>query len=183
MSEKEEGDNVSSTLEDVSTTVAKKLPMSYAVNKEGNPYRSFKLVSIVEQACCKSHTAVNRSKKPQSNPSHLGPLRAAQKIFDAWCREKKYTVIGNTVFCIQETTRGKSPKMYHYVGRREKLDTPRMVNIVGMKGNPITYAYRSRVRSLKLSKKCPAVPETKDIIASDNDACQSSETAHVSSTA
>ena len=133
------------------TTTTKAI--SYGISKGGFPYRSFKLITVNGEPCADSHCAVNKSKKAQSTTSHLGPLRGAQKIFDAWCRENKHDVIGDTNFCIQETTRGKVTKIYQYVGRREKLDTPRKVIIAGMEGRPVVYAYRSRVRSLKFSSK------------------------------
>tara|TARA_Y200000002_G_scaffold361216_1_gene347116 strand:- start:374 stop:892 length:519 start_codon:yes stop_codon:yes gene_type:complete len=132
--------------------------ISYAINKEGKAYRSFKLLSVEHkkggkienqlQNSDKSHTAVNRSKKTTSNASHLGPLRGAQKIFDAWCRENEYSEISDTKFVIQETTRGKYSRLYCYIGKREKLDKPREVMIKGST-KPIKYMYRSRVRSFR----------------------------------
>ena len=133
--------------------------ISYAINKEGKAYRSFKLISVEHKknkssggeklkVVDKNHTAVNRSKKTTSNASHLGPLRGAQKIFDAWCRENQYSEILDTKFIIQETTRGKYSRLYCYIGKREKLDTPREVFIAGST-KPIKYMYRSRVRSFR----------------------------------
>ena len=132
--------------------------ISYAINKEGKAYRSFKLISVEHnktkssggklKEVDKNHTAVNRSKKTTSNASHLGPLRGAQKIFDAWCRENEYSQILDTKFIIQETTRGKYSRLYCYIGKREKLEKPREVFIAGST-KPIKYMYRSRVRSFR----------------------------------
>ena len=172
------------------STVKKNIP--YAVNKEGKAYRSFKLVSVISKSAgggegddVKAHTAVNRSKKEMSNSSHLGPLRAAQKIFDAWCRENEHTEIADTKFIIQETTRGKHSRLYTYFGRREKLDEPRKVFIKDAK-DPILYLYRSRVRAfrdpaLKKGKKKGSGPAVQKASASAQKLSNVSVSAKVSS--
>ena len=80
--------------------------------------------------------------------SHLGPLRAAQKIFDAWCRHNNVQVIKPTQFTIQETTRAKAGKLIVYEGFREKLETPREIVVTNKATNTqhtIQYAYRSKI--------------------------------------
>ena len=127
---------------------AKPLP-SFAVNKHGRPYRSFKLTYIAQDGKLMlrhEHTAVNRGRSAKTKASHLGPLRASQKIFDAWCREQSLDEIADVRFCIQEITRGKNNRSYTYEGHRTKLDSPKEITI---QGNVITYRYRTHVSAYR----------------------------------
>ena len=108
-----------------------KASTAYALGKDGKPYRSFRLVKIFDKKWSESdslkHAATNKSRADSVSTSHLGPLRAGQKIFDAWCRSSNILVIKPTRFSIQETTRGKKSKIFTYTGFREKLDEPREI--------------------------------------------------------
>ena len=90
------------------------MPM-HAVNVEGVAYRSYRLIEVSHTIWTDKstrHCAVNKKKNIKSKCTHLGPHRAAQKIFDAWCRTNKINNIENTRFVIQETTRGKKQKIF-----------------------------------------------------------------------
>jgi hypothetical protein len=105
------------------------------------------------------HTALNKSKTDTQNTTHLGPLRAAQKIFDSWCRHQKLVINTPTPFVIQETTRGKQGKLYSYTGFREKLDQPRLVSVTNKKTNEtntVAYAHRSKVKALRKVTDAPS---------------------------
>ena len=125
---------------------------AYAISKDGKPYRSFRLVLVKDKRWAAEgaiqHAATNKSKKEGVHTSHLGPLRAAQKIFDAWCRHNSVQVIKPTQFTIQETTRAKAGKLFVYEGFREKLETPREIVVTNKATNTqhtIQYAYRSKI--------------------------------------
>lgn len=125
---------------------------AYAISKDGKPYRSFRLVLVKDKRWdaegAIQHAATNKSKKEGVHTSHLGPLRAAQKIFDAWCRHNNVQVIKPTQFTIQETTRAKASKLFVYEGFREKLETPREIVVTNKATNTqhtIQYAYRSKI--------------------------------------
>lgn len=125
---------------------------AYAISKDGKPYRSFRLVFVKDKRWAAEgaiqHAATNKSKKEGVHTSHLGPLRAAQKIFDAWCRHNSVQVIKPTQFTIQETTRAKASKLFVYEGFREKLETPREIVVTNKATNTqhtIQYAYRSKI--------------------------------------
>lgn len=127
-------------------------PPAYAISKDGKPYRSFRLVIVKDKRWAADgaiqHAATNKSKKEGVHTSHLGPLRAAQKIFDAWCRHNSVQVIKPTQFTIQETTRAKASKLFVYEGFREKLETPREIVVTNKATNTqhtIQYAYRSKI--------------------------------------
>lgn len=128
---------------------------SYAYSKDGKPYRSYRLVSVTHPTWkpdSAQHTALNKSKQTQQSTTHLGPLRAGQKIFDSWCRHNAFVTIETTRFIIQETTRGKQSKLYAYTGFREKLDTPRVVKVTNKTTNStheVRYAYRSKVKAYR----------------------------------
>lgn len=129
---------------------------AYAVSKDGKPYRSFRLVDVADERWKSDgaipHAATNKSKKEGVHTSHLGPLRAAQKIFDAWCRHNTIQIVAPTCFTIQETTRGKSAKAFVYEGFREKLDTPREIVVTNKANNTkhtIKYAFRSKIRAFR----------------------------------
>ena len=128
---------------------------AFAHSKDGKPYRSFRLVSVNHKqwtADGVQHTALNKSKTVTQNTTHLGPLRAAQKIFDSWCRHNHLVIIAPTAFVIQETTRGKQGKVYSYTGFREKLDQPRLVTVTNKATkttHTVKYAYRSKVKALR----------------------------------
>jgi hypothetical protein len=142
---------------DTSTTAEKKpRAQAYAVSKDGKPYRSFRLVDVADERWKSDgaipHAATNKSKKEGVHTSHLGPLRAGQKIFDAWCRHNTIQVVAPTRFTIQETTRGKSAKAFVYEGFREKLDTPREIVVTNKANNTkhtIKYAFRSKIRAFR----------------------------------
>lgn len=132
-------------------TVSTRTP-AYAISKDGKPYRSFRLVLVKDKRWAAEgaiqHAATNKSKKEGVHTSHLGPLRAAQKIFDAWCRHNSVQVIKPTQFTIQETTRAKASKLFVYEGFREKLETPREIVVTNKATNTqhtIQYAYRSKI--------------------------------------
>ena len=132
-------------------TVSTRTP-AYAISKDGKPYRSFRLVLVKDKRWAAEgaiqHAATNKSKKEGVHTSHLGPLRAAQKIFDAWCRHNGVQVIKPTQFTIQETTRAKASKLFVYEGFREKLETPREIVVTNKATNTqhtIQYAYRSKI--------------------------------------
>lgn len=130
----------------------------HAVNVEGVAYRSYRLIEVKHaQWTDKSirHCAVNKKKNVNSKSTHLGPHRAAQKIFDAWCRSHALNDVSETRFIIQETTRGKKNKLFVYDGRRLKLDTPRVVTVHNKKSNKdytITYEHQSKVKACKKSE-------------------------------
>ena len=133
---------------------------AYAISKDGKPYRSFRLVLVKDKRWTAEgaiqHAATNKSKKEGVHTSHLGPLRAAQKIFDAWCRHNGVQVIKPTQFTIQETTRAKAGKLFVYEGFREKLETPREIvvtNKVTNKQHTIKYAYRSKICAFREGSK------------------------------
>ena len=141
------------------TTTSSRTP-AYAISKDGKPYRSFRLVLVKDKRWTAEgaiqHAATNKSKKEGVHTSHLGPLRAAQKIFDAWCRHNGVQVIKPTQFTIQETTRAKAGKLFVYEGFREKLDTPREIvvtNKVTNKQHTIKYAYRSKICAFREGSK------------------------------
>lgn len=128
---------------------------SFAYSKDGKPYRSYRLVSVSHPKWTPTsaqHTALNKSKQSQQSTTHLGPLRAGQKIFDSWCRHNAFVTIETTRFIIQETTRGKQSKLYAYTGFREKLDTPRIIKVTNKTTNStheVRYAYRSKVKAYR----------------------------------
>ena len=128
---------------------------AFAYSKDGKPYRSYRLVTVNHTSWAAGgvqHTALNKSKTDTQNTTHLGPLRAAQKIFDSWCRHQKLVISKPTPFVIQETTRGKQGKLYSYTGFREKLDQPRLVSVTNKKTNEtntVAYAHRSKVKALR----------------------------------
>lgn len=128
---------------------------AFALSKDGKPYRSYRLVTVNHSSWAAGgvqHTALNKSKTDTQNTTHLGPLRAAQKIFDSWCRHQKLVISTPTPFVIQETTRGKQGKLYSYTGFREKLETPRLVSVTNKKTNEtntVAYAHRSKVKALR----------------------------------
>lgn len=129
----------------------------HAVNIEGVAYRSYRLVEVQHTTWNDKsirHCAVNKKKNAGSKSTHLGPHRAAQKIFDAWSRTNKLNNVGNTRFIIQETTRGKKNKLFVYDGQRIKLDTPRIVTVHNKKSGKdytITYEFQSKVKACKKS--------------------------------
>lgn len=140
----------------LSTSTPKERSPAYAISRDGKPYRSFRLVGVKDKRWkadnALQHSATNKSKKEGVHTSHLGPLRAAQKIFDAWCRHNEIQVIKPTQFTIQETTRAKAGKQFVYVGFREKLDTPREVVVTNKatnKQHTIKYAYRSKINAYR----------------------------------
>lgn len=142
---------------------------AFAHSKDGKPYRSFRLVSVNHKqwtADGVQHTALNKSKTVTQNTTHLGPLRAAQKIFDSWCRHNHLVIIAPTAFVIQETTRGKQGKVYSYTGFREKLDQPRLVTVTNKATkttHTVKYAYRSKVKALrKVGGDSASAKEAKD---------------------
>ena len=130
----------------------------HAINVDGVAYRSFKLVTIdhtLWNDTSVRHCAVNKKKKKESKSTHLGPHRAAQKIFDSWCRTNKLNTVEPIRFVIQETTRGKKHKMCVYDGKRNKLDSPRLVTVHNKKTNQnytISYEYQSNVKACKKSE-------------------------------
>ena len=135
---------------------------AYAISKDGKPYRSFRLVNVKDKRWNIQgsilHSATNKSKNTGKHTCHLGPLRAAQKIFDAWCRHNNIKVIKTTQFTIQETTRAKSGKFFVYEGFREKLDTPREIivtNKVTKTQHTIQYAHRSKIYAFRKGKNTP----------------------------
>lgn len=138
----------------------------HALNIEGVAYRSYRLIEVQHpQWTDKSirHCAVNKKKNVNSKSTHLGPHRAAQKIFDAWCRSHKFNSVSTTRFIIQETTRGKKNKLFVYDGKRLKLETPRVITVHNKKSNKnytITYEYQSKVKACKKSE-LQIVDETK----------------------
>lgn len=142
------------------TSTPKERSPAYAISRDGKPYRSFRLVGVKDKRWkaenALQHSATNKSKKEGVHTSHLGPLRAAQKIFDAWCRHNEIQVIKPTQFTIQETTRAKAGKQFVYEGFREKLDTPREVIVTNKSTNKqhtIKYAYRSKINAYRPSNK------------------------------
>lgn len=144
------------------TNKPKERSPAYAISRDGKPYRSFRLVGVKDKRWkannALQHSATNKSKKEGVHTSHLGPLRAAQKIFDAWCRHNEIRVIKPTQFTIQETTRAKAGKQFIYEGFREKLDTPREVIVTNKSTNKqhtIKYAYRSKINAYRPKKKKP----------------------------
>ena len=147
-----------------------KVSTAYALGKDGKPYRSFRLVKIYDKKWSENdslkHAATNKSRADSVSTSHLGPLRAGQKIFDAWCRSNNILVIKPTRFSIQETTRGKKSKVFTYNGFREKLDEPREIVVTNKAKNTkhtIQYCYRSKVkadRELQLKHKDSAQKST-----------------------
>lgn len=130
----------------------------HAVNIEGVAYRSYRLVEVQHNSWNDKsirHCAVNKKKNTDSKSTHLGPHRAAQKIFDAWCRTNKLNNVGSTRFIIQETTRGKKNKLFVYDGQRVKLDAPRVVTVHNKKSDKdytITYEFQSKVKACKKSE-------------------------------
>lgn len=127
----------------------------HAINVDGIAYRSYRLIEV-QHAKWKDnstrHCAVNKKKNAESKSTHLGPHRAAQKIFDAWCRSNKLNNVNDTRFVIQETTRGKKNKLFVYNGKRLKLNTPRVVTVHNKKSEKdytITYEYQSKVKACK----------------------------------
>jgi len=140
---------------------------AYAISKDGKPYRSFRLVLVKDKRWAAEgaiqHAATNKSKKEGVHTSHLGPLRAAQKIFDAWCRHNSVQVIKPTQFTIQETTRAKASKLFVYEGFREKLETPREIVVTNKATNTqhtIQYAYRSKICAYREGGKGKGVATT-----------------------
>ena len=133
------------------------MPM-HAVNVDGAAYRSYRLIEVEHKNWTDKsirHCAVNKKKNAESKSTHLGPHRAAQKIFDAWCRTNKINHVDNTRFIIQETTRGKKNKLFVYDGKRVKLNIPRIVTVHNKKSNTdntITYEYQSKVKAYKKSE-------------------------------
>ena len=141
---------------------------AYAISKDGKPYRSFRLVLVKDKRWAAEgaiqHAATNKSKKEGVHTSHLGPLRAAQKIFDAWCRHNSVQVIKPTQFTIQETTRAKASKLFVYEGFREKLETPREIIVTNKATNTqhtIQYAYRSKICAYRDGGKGKGAAATK----------------------
>lgn len=141
---------------------------AYAISKDGKPYRSFRLVIVKDKRWAAEgaiqHAATNKSKKEGVHTSHLGPLRAAQKIFDAWCRHNSVQVIKPTQFTIQETTRAKASKLFVYEGFREKLETPREIIVTNKATNTqhtIQYAYRSKICAYREGGKGKGAAATK----------------------
>ena len=129
----------------------------HAINVDGVAYRSFRLISVnhqkwTENNSIKKHCAVNKKRKANSKYTHLGPHRAAQKLFDSWCRTNNIQSIDKTRFVIQETTRGKKHKTFVYDGERIHLTVPRIVKVLNKKNNKtytIEYAYQSKVKAYK----------------------------------
>lgn len=141
---------------------------AYAISKDGKPYRSFRLVHVKDKRWAAEgtiqHAATNKSKKEGVHTSHLGPLRAGQKIFDAWCRHNNVQVVKPTQFTIQETTRAKAGKTFVYEGFREKLETPREIVVTNKATNTqhtIQYAYRSKICAYREGGKGKAAAATK----------------------
>lgn len=130
----------------------------HAINVDGVAYRSYRLIEVQHTEWndkSTRHCAVNKKKNAESKSTHLGPHRAAQKIFDAWCRSNKLNNVDDTRFVIQETTRGKKNKLFVYNGKRLKLDTPRVVTVHNKKSKKdytITYEYQSKVKACKKSE-------------------------------
>jgi hypothetical protein len=138
----------------------------HAVNIEGVAYRSFRLVHIASSLWTETstrHCAVNKKKNPDSLSVHLGPHRAAQKIFDAWCRVNHLNDVPATRLVIEETTRGKKGKRFVYDGTRLTLHSPRLVTVQNKKTHAnytITYAHQSKVRACKKSELLKAAKTT-----------------------
>lgn len=130
----------------------------HAINIEGVAYRSYRLIEVKHTQWNEKsirHCAVNKKKNKESKSMHLGPHRAAQKIFDAWCRSHQLSDVQATRFIIQETTRGKKNKLFVYDGMRLKLATPRVITVHNKKSNQnytITYEYQSKVKACKKSE-------------------------------
>ena len=117
------------------STVSKSTMVSYAIDKHGKPYRSFKLVFIGADTCT-PHSAVNRLRQvhvpaAKRQLAGIGPQRAARKIFSQWCRARKEECDGDCgggavaprLFHIVETTRGSctNGKIYAYIGSRSAV--------------------------------------------------------------
>ena len=113
------------------------------------PYRSFKLITMGGKPVMSKHIAVNRSKHIGST-RHLGPMRAAQKLFDAQCRKLEVGGKAAFVFQIQETTRGKAARVFTYAGERSELASPREVKRQReVSVYTITYRYKTTIKSVK----------------------------------
>jgi len=106
-------------------------------DKFGKYYRSYKLISINWKDVDENdiYYAVNKSNTNKS----IGPIRAANKIFNSWCKNNKH--ISSTIFGIQEITRGCiNKKIFLYTGSRIE------------KKHPCTVLYENAQFSSK--KKC-----------------------------
>ena len=133
-----------------------------------------------------STRALLNEKTSTQNTTHLGPLRAAQKIFDSWCRHNAFVTLAPTAFVIQETTRGKQSKVFSYTGYREKLETPRMVNVTNKQTNKthtIQYAYRSKVKALRQLVSADAAGNSTAALAKGNANAKGNKTKHAAKAA
>lgn len=79
------------------------------------PHRSFRIVTIDNNAQVGDGTYHGR-----------GPGQAALKAFNWYCRKTDLKTC-NKRFTIEEITRGKTRKQFHYVGSRSKLSPPKTV--------------------------------------------------------
>ena len=61
-----------------------------------------------------------------------GPGQAAIKAFNWYCRKTGLNTCMRR-FTIEEITRGKNRKQFHYVGTRRKLDPPKEIERSGKK--------------------------------------------------
>lgn len=75
------------------------------------------------------------------------PLQAARKAFSKLSKSTS----GQIKFGIQECTRGSKCKRFFYVGSRQKLKTPRIVQIGG---RSITYKYKNKVYRDTTCEEC-----------------------------
>ncbi len=71
-----------------------------------------------------------------------GPGQAALKAFNWYCRKTGLSACKRR-FSIEEITRGKSHKQFHYVGSRKQLCPPKEIE---RQGKPYLVHYESSIR-------------------------------------
>lgn len=83
------------------------------------------------------------SRFESSTPSGAA-AKAARRIFEKISDPKKDEIR----FSLRETTQGSANKMYRYIGIKNKLAVPKVVNIAG---NQVVYNHEYKVKSCRVN--------------------------------
>lgn len=98
--------------------------------------RSFRIVAIADDDGINFENGVYYGR---------GPAQAAAKAFNWYCRKTGLAACTRK-FTMEEMTRGKPRKQFHYVGSRQKLAVPKEIE---RNGTPYSIHYETTIRKAK----------------------------------
>ena len=112
--------------------------------------RHFKLVSVSGKAVEDDGRYNLPAVTSQGKPNKRGPKEMASKAFTQLCKKHKRADDCHFKFAIQETTRGSNRKVYHYEGKRVKLQKAESYKVKDASGKvkSIVRKYRNELKSL-----------------------------------